>query len=121
MPFDKLKYPEELWEERRKRVEESLQAVSMAELVVTLKQHDEEFVDDPWRDEFLRLMQEQPQASFYRAIAQKDVVIYYCRDADFGVWVVPGSGMGPLDETGKRIMKEAIAGSFSGRKIGEKK
>lgn len=119
MPFDKLKYPSELWEERRKSVGKSLQAVSMAELLVTLKQHEEEFLDDPWRDEFLRLMQEQPRASFYRAIAQKDAVIYYCRDADFGVWVVPNSGMGPLDATGKRIMKEAIESPLSGRKIGE--
>ena len=109
MPFDKLKLPEELWVERRKRVAESLRQISLAELLVTLSQHEEEFVGNPSRDEFLRLMQEQPQPTFYQAIAQDDVVVYYCRDADFGVWVVPGSGMGPLDETGKRIMKEAIA------------
>ena len=59
-------------------------------------------------DEFLRLIEQQPQASFYRAAPQEDVVVYYCHDADFGVWVVPGSGMGPLDATGKRLMKEAI-------------
>jgi hypothetical protein len=121
MPFDKLKYPEELWEERRKRVQESLEPISMKELIVTLKQHEEEFVDNPSRDEFLRLMQEQPQASFYRAIAQEDIVVYYCRDADFGVWVLPNSGMGPLDATGKRIMKEAIESPLSGAKIGVKK
>ena len=109
MPFDKLKLPEELSAERRKRVAESLRTISLAELVVTLKQHEEEFVGNPSRDEFLRLMQEQPQATFYQAIAQDDVVVYYCRDADFGVWVVPNSGIGPLDETGKRLMKEAIA------------
>ena len=121
MPFDKLKYPEELWEERRKGVAESLRPISINELVITLKQHEEEFVGDPWRDEFVRLIQELPYASFYLAIPQKDIVVYYCRDADFGVWVLPGSGSGPLDETGKRVMKEAIDGSRSGRKIGEKK
>ena len=121
MPFDKLKYPEELWEERRKGVEESLRPVSIKELAVTLKQHEEEFVGDPWRDEFERLIQEQPHASFYLAIPQKDIVVYYCRDADFGVWVLPGSGSGPLDETGKRLMKEAIEGSLSGHKFGGKK
>ena len=43
MPFDKLKYPEELWEERRKGVAESLRPISIKELVVTLKHHEEEW------------------------------------------------------------------------------
>ena len=118
MPFDKLKYPKELWEERRKGVEQSLQPISLDELKKIVKQHEEEFVDDPWRDEFLRLMQEQPQASFYQALPQNDVVVYYCRDAEFGVWVLPFSGMGPLDATGKSLMKSAIEGSLSGWKFG---
>ena len=121
MPFDKLKYPEELREERQKAIQESLETISFDQLRKVAKEHEEEFVDDPWRDEFLRLMQEQPQASFYTAVPQKDVVVYYCRDADFGVWVLVGSGMGPLDATGKRLMKEAIEGPLSGRKFGGQK
>ena len=58
MQLDKFKYPEELWEERRKAVRESLRVIAIDELKAVLKQHDEEFVDDPWRDEFLRLMAE---------------------------------------------------------------
>jgi hypothetical protein len=46
MPFDKLKYPEELWEERRKGARESLRAITIDELKDILRQHDEEFVDD---------------------------------------------------------------------------
>jgi hypothetical protein len=118
MLFDKLKYPEELWEERRKGVAESLRPASLKELVVTLEQHEEEFVGDPWRDEFVRLMREQPHASFYLAIPQEGVVVYYCGDADLGVWVVPGTGSGPLDEAGKRLMKEAIKGSLSRHEFG---
>jgi hypothetical protein len=121
MPFDKLKYPEELWKERRKGVQESLATISADELKKIVKTHEEEFVNDPWRDEFLRLIAEQPQASFYRAAPEKGIVVYYCRDADFGVWVLSGSGMGPLDANGKRLMKEVIEGSFSGQKIGGKK
>ncbi len=121
MPFDKFVDMETLSEERRKSVADSLRPITLKELVVTLKQHEEEFVGDPWRDEFVRLMQEQPHASFYLAIPQKDIVVYYCRDADFGVWVVPGSGSGPLDEAGKRVMKEAIEGSHSGHKLGGKR
>jgi hypothetical protein len=121
MPFDKLKYPEELWEERRKAVEGSLEVISIDELKKIVKEHETEFVDDPARDEFLRLMTEQPRASFYRAVLQLNAEIYYCRDADFGVWVLSGSGMGPLDVNGKRLMKEAIEGAISGQKIGGKK
>ena len=35
-------------------------------------------------------------------------------------WVLPGSGMGPLDDQGKRYMKEAIELFRSGAKIGAK-
>jgi hypothetical protein len=118
MPFDKFVDLPTVWEERRKGVEQSLQPISLDELKKILKQHEEEFVDDPWRDEFVRLMEEQPQASFYYAMPQKDAVVYYCRDADLGVWVLPFSGMGPLDATGKSLMKGAIEGSLSGWKFG---
>src|SRR5271167_4532096 len=105
MPFDKFVDIETLQEERRKHILESLRSISIEELRKLAKEHQDEFVDDPWRDEFVRLMDEQPQRSFYTAVPQKDVVIYYCRDADFGVWVLVGSGMGPLDANGKRLMK----------------
>jgi len=121
MPFDKLKLPEELAKERRKAVLESLQPVSVDELKKVLKEHEEEFVGDPWRDEFERLIEAQPHASYYRAVPQDGVVIYYCRDTDFGVWVLEGSGMGPLDATSKSHIKEAIGGGLAGRKIGETK
>jgi hypothetical protein len=121
MPFDKLKYPEELWEERRKSVHDSLATITVDELKKIVKEHEEEFVENPARDEFLRLMAEQPQASYYTAVPQKDVVVYYCRDAEFGVWVVAGSGIGHLDAHGKRLMKEAMEGPLTGAKIGVKK
>ena len=121
MPFDKFKYPEELWEERRKAVQESLEPISVDQLRKLAKAHEDEFADNPWRDEFLRLIEQRPDASFYSAVSQQDVVVYYCRDADFGIWVLTGSGMGPLDANGKRLMKQAIEGHVSGQKSGGKK
>lgn len=47
---------------------------------------------------------------------QEDIVVIYCRDEDFGLWILPGSGMGPLDETGKRHIREAITLGASGEK-----
>jgi len=121
MPFDKFKDPKELWEERRKAVQESLQPAAVDELKEIAKKHEEEFVGDPWGDEFLRLIAEQPHASFYRAVPQTGTVVFYCRDAEFGIWVLEGSGMGPLDATGKRLMKEAIETAGAGGKTGGQK
>lgn len=121
MQFEKFIDIETLEQERRHAIQQSLRAVSSDELKNLIKDHPDEFQGDPWRDEFLRIVAEQPQASFYRAIPQTDAEVFYCHQADFGVWVVPGSGMGPLDANGKRLMKEAIAGSLSGQNTGGKK
>ena len=119
MSFDKFVNIETLQKERREAVHQSLRVIALEELRKVAKEHEDEFVGDPWRDKLLRLMEEQPQPTFYTAVPQKDVVVYYCRDADFGVWVLVGSGMGSLDANGKRLMKEAIEGPVSGRKFGK--
>ena len=121
MLFDKLLYPEELLKQRTRSIQQSLRVISADELNQIALQHQDEFIGTPWRDEFQRLMREQPHASFYHARAQADAEVLYCRDTDFGIWVVPGSGSGPLGESGKSLMKEAIEGSLSGQKIGGKK
>ncbi len=116
MPFDKFVDMPTVWEERQKHMRESLRSISIDELRKLAKEHQDEFVDDPWRDKLLRLIEERPQASFYHAVPQENVVVVYCRDEDFGLWILPGSGMGPLDETGKRHIKEAITLAASGEK-----
>jgi hypothetical protein len=114
MPFDKFVDMPTVLEERQKHMLESLRSISIDELRKLAKEHQEEFVDDPWRDKMLRLIEERPQASFYHAVPEENVVVVYCRDEDFGLWILPGSGMGPLDETGKRHIREAITRAASG-------
>ena len=121
MPFDKFVDMETLSEERRKELHQSLRSISLAELNDIAKQHEDEFVGCPWREEFLRLMAENPHAGFYHAVPQADILVFYCHDQDFGFWVVPGTGSGPLTEQNKRQMKEAIELSRSGTKIGAKR
>ena len=116
MPFDKFVDIETLQEERRKHIRKSLRSISVDELRKLAKEHQEEFVDDPWRDKMLRLIEERPQASFYHAVPQENFVVIYCRDEDFGLWILPGSGMGPLPEEGKRHVKEALGLPVSGEK-----
>jgi hypothetical protein len=68
------------------------------------------YADDPWREGFFRFIAENPGATFHHAVTSDGVNIVYCRDQDKGRWFLPGSGMGPLQATGRQIMKEMIAG-----------
>jgi hypothetical protein len=38
------------------------------------------------------------------------VNIVYCRDKDNGIWFLPGSGLGPLQATGRKAMSDIIRG-----------
>ena len=120
MPFDKLKYPDELWKERLKAVQESLETIDADEIKKIAKDHADELGDE-WRAEFLRRMTEPPLAGVYRAVPQEDAVVYYRRDADFGVWVLASGAIGPLDDNQKRLMKEAIEAPLTGHTLGVKK
>jgi len=109
MPFDNFGDIQTITEARRKEIQECLRSISVDELNKIAKDHLEEFLDDPWREKFLRLIAEHPDGSFYHAVLAEGFVIVYCRDEDFGLWILPGSGMGPLPEDAKRQVKEAIA------------
>ena len=107
MPFDKFVDIETLMEERRKAIQETLQSMTVAELREIVKELSD-FEGDPSQENFLRLIGAHPQESFYRAVTKEGAIVVYCPSEDTGIWVLPGSGMGPLDETGKRHLKEAI-------------
>jgi hypothetical protein len=51
---------------------------------------------------------ENPGGTFYHASAGEGVIVLYSRDNDKGLWYLPGSGLGPLSEGGRQMMKEAI-------------
>src|SRR6478672_10286933 len=108
MPFEKFDI-DELTKERRKSLAESIRPVSVEELK---KLGDEifRFVDDPWRDAFLGFIRENPGATFHHAVTNDSVHIVYCRDGDKGIWFLPGQGKGPLQERGRKVMKDIIEG-----------
>jgi hypothetical protein len=106
MPFDKFDL-EELTKERRKAIAKSIRTVEAEEL----KKIGEEifrYAEDPWREAFFRFIAENPGATFHHAVTSDNVNIVYCRDKDKGMWFLPGSGMGPLQARGKKMMKEII-------------
>jgi hypothetical protein len=106
MPFDKFDL-ETLTKERRKAIAKSIRTVDTEEL----KKIGEEifrYAEDPWREAFFRFIAENPGATFHHAVTSDNVNIVYCRDKDKGMWFLPGSGMGPLQASGKKVMKEMI-------------
>jgi len=108
MPFEKFEDAEAIDNERRKAIAKSIRIISVEEL----KKLGEEVFDSPdrpWRETFLRLIEENPGASFYHASAGEGVIFLYIRDQDKGLWYLPGSGLGPLSVAGRQLMKEAIA------------
>jgi hypothetical protein len=109
MAFEKFDL-ENLDKERRKALAKSIRTISVEELK-KLGGELFRFADDPWRETFFRFIAENAGATFHHAVASDGVNFVYCRDQDKGIWFLPGSGMGPLQATGRKIMKEMIAGA----------
>jgi hypothetical protein len=108
MPFEKFEDAGAIDNERRQAITKSIRIISVEEL----KKLGEEIFDSPdrpWRQTFLRLIEENPGGTFHHADAGEGVIFLYCRDVDKGLWYLPGSGLGPLSEAGQQMMKEAIA------------
>ncbi len=107
MPFEKFEDTEAIDNERRKAIAKSIRIISVQEL----KKLGEEIFDSPdrpWRQTFLQLIEENPGGTFHHADAGDGVVFLYSRDGDKGLWYLRGSGIGPLSQGGRRLMKEAI-------------
>ena len=108
MPFDKFEDAEAIDQDRRKAIAKSIRIISVEEL----KKLGEEMFDDPdrpWRETFFQFIAQHSGATFYHASAGEGVIVVYSRDGDKGLWYLPGSGIGPLPEDGRQLMKEAIA------------
>jgi hypothetical protein len=109
MPFEKFDL-ESLDKKRRKAIAKSIRTISVEELKA-LGEQIFRYADDPWREAFFRFIADNRGATFHHAITSDGVNIVYCRDEDKGMWFLPGSGMGPLQATGRRTMKEIIEGA----------
>jgi hypothetical protein len=107
MPFEKFEDAEAIDNDRRKAILKSIRIISLEEL----KKLGGEIFDEPdrpWRQTFLSLVAENPGATFYHASAGEGVIFVYTRDQDKGLWYLPGSGLGPLSDGARQLMKKAI-------------
>ena len=107
MPFEKFDF-ETLNEDRRKAIAKSIRSVSVEELK-KLGEQIFKLAEDPWRQKFFEFIAENSSATFHHAITSDGVNIVYCSDRDKGMWFLPGAGMGPLQERGRKTMKEIAA------------
>ena len=108
MPFEQFEDIGGIDNERRKAIAKSIRIITVEEL----KKLGEEMFDEPdrpWRQTFLEFIEQHPGATFYHACAGQGVLFLYSRDGDKGLWYLPGSGLGPLSEAGRHLMKDAIA------------
>src|SRR4029453_3171620 len=108
MPFEKFEDAEAIDNERRKAIAKSIRTISVEEL----KKLGEEIFDEPdqpWQQTFFSLITKNRGAPFYHRSAGEGVIFLFSRDNDKGLWYLPGSGIGPLSEGGRQLMKEAIA------------
>lgn len=108
MAFEKFDL-ENLDKERRKAIANSIRPISVEELK-KLGGELFRYAEDPWREAFFQFIAENPGSTYHHAIMSDGVNIVYCRDKDKGIWFLPGSGMGPLQATGRKVMKDAISG-----------
>lgn len=101
---------DEITEDRRKALAESLHSISLKELTA-LGEKVFPIHDHPWRETFFNFLAENPHASFYYGTTHDHVHVIYCQDKDKGLWFLPLGGMGPLQKRGLTILKELSAGA----------
>ena len=106
MPLDKFDF-EQISKERRESIAKTIRTASADELK---KLGDQIFphVDDPWREAFLGFIAQNSGATFHHATTSDGVHILYCREKDKGMWFIPGTGKGPLQERGRQTMRQMI-------------
>ena len=106
MPFDTYDF-DSITEKRRQAIAQSIRQLNFED-VKKMGQELFKYADDPWRDAFNQFLAENPGVTFYHADASEGVNILYTPDKDRGIWFVQGTGLGPLQERGRRTMKESI-------------
>lgn len=100
---------EEIHEARRKSIEETIHTVSVEELR-SLGEGLFPYLDHPWREKYFTFLTENAAATFHHAITEDRFHIIYCHAQGKGMWFIPGSGMGPLQEKGLKALSEIVEG-----------
>jgi hypothetical protein len=108
MPSENLNM-DDLTEARRKSIAETIKSIGIEELKALCEGLFPNF-DHPWREKVFTFISENAGATFHHAVTHDRVHIIYCHAKDRGMWFMPGSGMGPMQPKGLKILKEIVEG-----------
>jgi hypothetical protein len=100
---------DEITEARRKAIVEAIHPISVEELKA-LGEQLFPFLDHPWRAKFFDFIRENAGATFHHATTNDRFHVIYCHAQDKGLWFLPGSGMGPIQPKGLKVLKQVVEG-----------
>ena len=100
---------DDLTNERRKGIAETIKPIGIEELKA-LGEGLFPHLDHPWREKFFTFLRENADANFHHATTDDRLHIIYCHAQDKGIWFLPGSGVGPMQPKGLKILKEIVEG-----------
>jgi hypothetical protein len=98
---------EEILAARHKSIEETARPATLEE-VKQLGSERFPAATDPWAESYQTFLVEHPRGNFYLARTSDGADVVYCRDAEKGIWFLPGKGMGILQPKGLRLMAEIV-------------
>lgn len=101
---------DEITEARRKSMAASLRTIGLDELK-TLGDKLFPFAGDPWREKFFAFLDENRGATFHHATADDGVQVVYCHAKEKGIWFLPKSGFGPMQQQGLARFKKIVEGN----------
>jgi hypothetical protein len=100
-------WPDDTMETRRAAIRKTIRPATWQE-IAELGEKRFPIVTDPWCVRFQEFLQTHKNATFHRAEAPGGADVVYCREADAGVWFLPGSGMGIIQPKGLKALAEIV-------------
>lgn len=100
-------WPDNTMENRRVVVRKTIRPSTHEELK-QLGAQQFPIATDPWCERFNAFLAEHRNGKFYLANTPEGAEIAYCRDADQGIWFLPGKGMGVIQPKGLQMLSEIV-------------
>lgn len=99
-----------LTEARTEAIRDSIHPITLPELKA-LGESLFPSAEHPWREKYFSFLNENADKTFHHAVTHDRVHVLYCPAQEKGMWFLPGSGMGPLQAKGLKILKKIVGGA----------
>jgi hypothetical protein len=101
---------DEITEARSKAIAETIHPIAVEDLKA-LGEALFPNIDHPWREKLFTFISENAAATFHHATTNDRIHIIYCHARDKGMWFMVGSGIGPLQPKGLKILRGIVEGN----------